>query len=256
MMPSLLITARYSSSRLPGKLLLTIGKNTVLGHSFLRALSAGFNPILCTSTDSKDDALVSEAAKYDIPSFRGDLLNKLKRWDDCFKSLELVDGHILDADDPFFDPQEIRQSLDRLRLEQLDLVRTSERSDSGFATVGMSVTSQFMTALAIRSQELESSDFDVIPWSKLILSGDRVSQAEDKFLTLNRNKHIRLTLDYQEDFRLMDLIAQRFGFDCSRKTIENFLLENPEIMSINESRTRDFLVNKKVQLERNFHIES
>lgn len=253
---SLLITARYSSSRLPGKLLMVIGENTVLGHCILRALSAGFHPILCTSTESSDDVLVLEASKYGISSFRGELFNKLKRWNDCFTKIGLSDGHVLDADDPFFDPQEIRESLRKLRLEQLDLVRTSDRSDSGFATVGMSVTSQFMATLAMRSQGLESDDFDVIPWDRIILPGDNVKQAEDNFLTLNRDQQLRLTLDYHEDFILLDLIARRFGFDCPRQTIEDFLLENPEILGINESRTRDFLANKKVQLERNFYTES
>lgn len=98
---SLLITARYSSSRLPRKLLLSIGENTVLGHCILRALSAGFDPILCTSTASSDDVLVSEASKYGISAFRGDLFNKLRRWDDCFAKIGLTHGHILDADDPF-----------------------------------------------------------------------------------------------------------------------------------------------------------
>ncbi len=253
---SLLITARYSSSRLPGKLLLVIGENTVLGHSFLRALSAGFSPFLCTSTDSSDDVLVSEASKYGIPSFRGDLSNKVRRWDDCLTTIGLTHGHILDADDPFFDPHEIRQSIEKLQSENLDLVRTSDRSDSGFASVGMSVTSRFMAKLAIRSKSLESEDFDVIPWEKLIFPGDNVKKAKDNFLTLNRDKQIRLTLDYQEDLLLLDLIARRFSFDCPRQTIEDFLLDNPELLGINASRTHDFLTNKKVQLERNFHIES
>lgn len=253
---SLLITARYSSSRLPGKLLLAIGENTVLGHSILRAVSAGFNPILCTSTDSSDDVLVSEASKYGIPSFRGDLSNKLRRWDDCFTKTGLTHGHILDGDDPFFDPEEIHQSLEKLQSERLDLVRTSDRSDSGFATVGMSITSHFMATLATRSKKLASEDFDVIPWDKLIFPGDNVNKAKDNYLTLNRDKQIRLTLDYQEDLLLMDLIARQFSFDCPRQIIEEFLLENPELLRINASRTHDFLTNKKVQLERNFQIES
>ena len=113
-----------------------------------------------------------------------------------------------------------------------------------------------MATLAIRSKNLESDDFDVIPWGKLIFPGDNVKKAEDNFLTLDRDKQIRLTLDYQEDLRLMDLIARQFSFDCPRQTIEEFLLENPELLGINASRTHDFLTNKKVQLERNFHIES
>lgn len=228
----------------------------MLGHCILRALDAGFNPILCTSTDPSDDALVLEAKKYQIESFRGDLLNKLKRWDDCLASLRTIDAHILDADDPFFDPREMRKSLEVLRSKKLDLVRTSVRSDSGFASVGMSVTSHFLTTLVTRSRKLEGNNFDVIPWNNLILPTDHAIEAEDSYLTSNRYQQIRLTLDYHEDFVLLDLIATKFGFDVERVTIEAFLLENPNLLEINASRTRDFLTNKKVQLEHNFNIES
>ena len=83
----LLITARYSSSRLPGKLLLDLGGRTVLSHSILRAQAAGFSPILCTSTDDSDDVIAKEASLHSIRVFRGSLLNKIQRWADCFVHL-------------------------------------------------------------------------------------------------------------------------------------------------------------------------
>lgn len=253
---TVLITARFSSSRLPGKLLLPLGNFSVLGHSILRAKSAGLNPVLCTSTDVSDDALVLEASQFGIDFFRGHLSNKIIRWKDCLTYLELNDVHILDADDPYFDPLEILNSLDTLRLNRLDLVRTSERSDSGFASVGMSVTSKYMSVLARRSLELESEDFDVIPWGRLIFPLDKVATARNNYLTSDDNTQIRLTLDYKEDFELLALISKKFGVDAPRAIIEKYLIAHSELLNINESRTNDFLANKKVQLERNFQIES
>jgi spore coat polysaccharide biosynthesis protein SpsF (cytidylyltransferase family) len=252
----LIITARYSSSRLPGKILLALGDKSVLGHSISRARAAGFIPLLCTSTDKADDALVSEAAKYGVKSFRGDLLNKIQRWDQCFSSLNLTDAHIVDGDDPYFDTNEISESLLSLRVNELDLVRTSNRSDSGFATVGMSVTGNFLAELANRCLLLPSVDLDVIPWSLLLHPADRVGIAPDSFLIASKSLEIRLTLDYIEDLSLMRTIAKVFDFDTPRKEIEEYLSQNPEILSVNSLRAGDFLANKKVQLEHNFQIGS
>ena len=252
----LLITARYSSTRLPGKMLLKLGDHSILGHSISRAKSAGFTPVLCTSTDYSDDALVEEALKYKVQSFRGSLLNKIQRWCDCAKSFGFDDVHIVDGDDPYFDPHEILQSLQILRTHDLNLVRTSVRSDSGFATVGMSVKFSFLVELASRASQLQSSDFDVIPWNLLLHSEDKVSVAPNSFLTSNHSVQLRLTLDYPEDLTLMNIIAKNFSFDASRTEIEKFLVQNEEILQVNELRTNDFLTNKKVQLRHNFRIES
>ena len=253
---TLLITARYSSSRLPGKILLELGGHSILGHSLSRAKTAGFSPILCTSTDASDDALVAEADKYGVKSFRGHLLNKIQRWSDCVMKFRLRDAHIVDGDDPYFDTDEIERSITSLRVNDLDLLRTSERSDSGFATVGMSIRSEFLVKLAKRASLLPSSDFDVIPWDLLLKPTDRVNVAPNSYLLEDSSHQIRLTLDYPEDLLLMRRIAEKFGFDSPRKEIEAYLLQNSEILSINHTRTHDFLNNKKVQLESNFQLES
>ena len=252
---NLLITARYSSTRLPGKILLRLGNHSILGHSISRAKSAGFTPVLCTSTDHSDDALVEEASKYKVQSFRGSLLNKIQRWCDCAQSFDFDDIHIVDGDDPYFDPGEILLSLQSLRENNLNLIRTSERSDSGFATLGMSAKTSFLLELATRASQLQSSDFDVIPWDLLLYPEDKVSVAPDSFLTSNKSVQMRLTLDYPEDLTLMNIIAKNFSFDASRTEIEKFLVQNAEILQVNQLRTNDFLTNKKVQLRHNFRIE-
>jgi spore coat polysaccharide biosynthesis protein SpsF (cytidylyltransferase family) len=235
---------------------LELGSHSILGHSISRARAAGFFPILCTSTDTSDDCLVAEADKYEVQTFRGNLLNKIQRWNDCISDLGLRDAHIIDGDDPYFDADEMQRSIVNLRENELDLLRTSERSDSGFATVGISIRSAFLLKLAKRASLLPSSDFDVIPWELLIEPSDRVKVATNTYLTEDTSRQIRLTLDYPEDLHLMRKIAERFGYDTPRTEIEAYLVQNPEILRINNSRTEDFLNNKKVQLESNFQIES
>ena len=128
----LFITVRYSSSRLPGKCLKKLGNHSVLGHCILRAKKANFRVIVCTGSDVADSVIVSESIKYDCEVFTGDSLNKILRWSSCFQNFEIEFAHIVDGDDPYFDPIEINESLNLLVNEKLDLVRTSLKSDSGF----------------------------------------------------------------------------------------------------------------------------
>ena len=251
----ILVTVRYSSSRLPGKCLLPFGDFSVLGHCITRAINADMRPIVCTSTDLSDDLIVEEATRLGVEYFRGDLLNKLKRWSSCMEEYQLEKVHIIDGDDPFFDTNEIVQRFKDFEHLQLQLMRTSNRSDSGFASLGMSITSQFAKSLAKRTEFLASQDLDVIPWSLLLKASDKWSSASDNFLLPDNGIVTRLTLDYEEDYQLLKLLAEKFGPTINRLEIENFLRINPLIHAINSHRTEEFLSNKRVQLSRNFTLE-
>jgi spore coat polysaccharide biosynthesis protein SpsF (cytidylyltransferase family) len=213
-------------------------------------------PIVCTSTDLKDDLIVKEANRLGVEYFRGDLLNKLKRWSSCLEEYQLEKVHIIDGDDPFFDTDEILQRFNDFKHLQLQLMRTSNRSDAGFASLGISITNQFVKSLAKRTELLASQDLDVIPWSLLLKASDNWSSAIDNFLLPDDGLVTRLTLDYEEDYQLLKLLAEKFGPTVNRLELENFLRINPSINAINSHRTEEFLSNKRVQLSRNFRLEN
>ena len=55
----------------------------------------------------------------------------------------------------------------------------------------------------------------------------------DKF---NLNKKIRLTLDYQEDLKLMKILINKFDETCDTKVILKYLKSNKDISKINYFR--------------------
>lgn len=255
MIPAL-ITVRYASSRLPGKCLLPFGNFSVLGHCVERALNANMRPIICTSSESSDDPIVQEALDLGVEYYRGNLLNKIKRWSACMENYRLGSAHVIDGDDPFFDTIEIEQSFAEFEKLQLDLMRTSNRSDSGFASLGMSITAECARALAKRSEELPSQDLDVIPWPLLLKESDNWSIAPDNFILPESGFKCRLTLDYEEDYKLLRLLAERFGPSVTRSALETFLKNHPSINSINSHRTSDFNRNKSIKLSSNFALRN
>ena len=78
-----LITVRTSSSRLPQKCLLPFGEYNVLEHIIRRTQHYKFEPLVCTSTHPSDDIIQKIARQESVECFRGNMVNKLKRWFDC-----------------------------------------------------------------------------------------------------------------------------------------------------------------------------
>ena len=108
-----LITVRSASTRLPKKCLLSFGKNlNVLEHIINRSKFFKINPIICTSIDKSDDIIEDIAIKKNVKVFRGSLKNKLKRWADCCDKFNIKNFHTIDVDDPFFDGDQMKESLE------------------------------------------------------------------------------------------------------------------------------------------------
>ncbi len=226
----------------------------VLHHLVNRLAAAGFFPIVCTSTDLSDDVIFEYCDSNKVKVFRGSLLNKIERWADCAENLTVEYIHIVDADDPLVDTDEIRESVEIAQKANYDLLRTSPRSDSGFASVGMTVKRSFLKTLCARTNEIKSNDFDIIPWSLLLRREDRVSEKADRFLIGDQSFGLRLTLDYDEDFLLISHLISKLGATCAREMIENYLFRNPHLVNLNQGRSIDFIENKKRQLKSNFGL--
>ena len=243
--PTALITVRASSGRLPKKCFLQLGGRSVLEHVIERAANGGFRPIVCTSIDKSDLEIVELSRKLNVEYFQGNLENKLNRWKMCMDKFKLSKVHLVDADDPYFDPVECHRSYALLADSPFDLVLTSQKSDSGFASVGTSISRGFIEKVVDRSKELKSSNFDVIPWELLLHSGDLIMTMPNSDIGTPLDIDMRLTLDYPEDQWMLSILAMNFPLDVPRAEVEHFLVENPTVRQINLFRNQDFIRNKK-----------
>jgi hypothetical protein len=119
--------------------------------------------------------------------------------------------------------------------------------------LGLSLTSSFADELTSRSIKLKTQNLDVIPWNLLLNSNDKWIRAHNNYvLGENGSEIFRLTLDYEEDYDFLNMLATKFGPNVNRYELEHFLFLNPKINSMNSFRTEDFLMNKGVQLNENF----
>jgi spore coat polysaccharide biosynthesis protein SpsF len=200
----------------------------VIEHIIRRAKFYNIDPILCTSTDPSDDVLEEMAKSLGIRFFRGSLNNKLKRWSDCANHFGLENFHTVDADDPFFDGEEMHRSMQVLIDGGFDIVCPTLSSSSGGASVGYSLT----TAIVNRAVESLAAEEDTeMMWYYLERIADRkitilTEKTADPLL-------IRLTLDYKEDYWLLRTIQRLVGSISPRSEIDELFYKNPDLYKIN-----------------------
>ena len=113
---SILIQARLSSQRLPGKILYKLGgsnyNSLLLIAKRLETLRDAMEIVVLTSREKCDDAIEFFANKNKIKCFRGSHKDVLQRYFDCSTYLKSNTIIRLTSDCPFIDPNEIKRVLE------------------------------------------------------------------------------------------------------------------------------------------------
>ena len=234
-----LITVRSSSTRLPGKCFLPFGKGSVLEHIIRRVKHYDLDPIVCTTTSESDDAIVDLAKKCNVKFYRGPIANKLLRWSQCCEHFSLDSFHSVDADDPFFCGDEVKRSHELLQTG-FDMVAPSPSSSGGGATVGYSLTADIVKQASLGM----SDDLDTeMMWSYI----EKVSDIKKTILTDPHENIIRdrMTLDYHEDYIVLEAIRLLIGNMGTREDLYSLLKNNPDLPRINTFRSEEWSKNQK-----------
>jgi len=206
------ITVRTWSERLPGKCLLKMGENTVLSHVIKRCQHAEFRPIICTTTNERDDEIAHIAKIEEVECYRGSI-DPQTRWMECAAHFDIWSFHALDCDDPYFDPLEVERSFSYMNDLSLHCVMpTVSSSRDGLGMMG--------TSLSMRTGETK-----ILP--------ERRSSEE----------LIRMTLDYEEDYWFLATLARLGGTpEITRDNIE--LIACHPIEQVNLFRNKDWKENQ------------
>jgi len=233
------ITVRTLSSRLPKKCLLPFGDGNILEHVIRRSKHYGLYPIVCTTVDQSDDIISDIAQKENVKCFRGNPINKLKRWLDCCVSFNIHRFHTIDADDPFFDGDQVKQSFFLLE-EGYDMICPTVSSSAGGASVGYSLTTNVVSRACKLFGEGEDTE---MMWYYI----EKVEGVRTIILPENSSNpiRVRLTLDYQEDYWLLQTVQRIVGNLAHRKDVEELFRRNPDLHKVNWFRNDEW---KQAQL--------
>ncbi len=239
MKSAVFIAVRMKSTRLPKKALLTIKGRTVIEHLIDRLKTAKENDIivLCTSTNPDDAILVDVAKRNTIEGFQGSESDKLDRFLGAAEKYGIDLIAAVDGDDIFCDAGYIDKTIQKLKLTGADMVKC-DTLPLGAACNGIKVAS-----LKKVVQMKKENDTEV--WGGYFTNNKafKVETLEVDEAGLVR-PDIRLTLDYDEDFKLFQAVFDELyvpGAVFSLKEIVNLFNRKPELLEITREVHQQYL---------------
>ncbi len=229
---AIFLSIREKATRLPKKVVLPIKGRTITEHLIERLKLAKLPQelIMTTSTHPDDDILADLAAKTGIRCFRGSEDDKLDRYLQAAKTHAVDFMVIVDGDDPFCDPIYI----DRVIVKHLETGADFVYCDG----LPLGAASSGFTRQALEKACEIKTQNDTEVWGGYFLKTGlfKVAKVEAREPLLRRPE-VRMTLDYEEDYRFFQEIfnalyvpGKVFGLEEVMKLLE----KRPEIVQINQ----------------------
>ena len=244
-MTASIITARTQSSRLYNKILKKIKKNNLAIDILIkRANKIGYPVILACSNNKKDNKLVNYVKKKykKIVIFRGNEINKLKRWHDCFQKFKINKACMIDGDDLSFCNNIYKSSI--LALKQYDVIKYNEKMIPGLFTYAI----KKKALIACKKLFLKNPNSEMVD---SYFENAKLSIGIIKVNKLFLNKKIRLTMDYKEDFTFFKKLYSSISITESSKNIVMYLKQHIDVTKINYFRNFNWAKNQKSKIKKN-----
>nr|WP_296063598.1 glycosyltransferase family protein [uncultured Actinoplanes sp.] len=225
-----IIQARMGSSRLPGKVLRRLGGRTVLERVVRAARAAGVldELVVATTTEAADDAVVAECEAIGVRCFRGPVDDVLTRFLGVLDQVESDVVMRFTADCPLLDPHLVALAHRVFAAAEVDYMTTSIART---LPRGLDVE-------AVRTPVLRAVDALATDHHRTHVTSYIYTHAEDFDvigLTMQPDlSHLRLTLDTEDDWKLMEAIVEQFGDEpVPVRALAGFLADRPDLIELN-----------------------
>lgn len=228
-----IVQARMGSSRLPGKVLMPLGDSTVLEFLLSRLDKASsVNEIVVATTNlEEDDAIVNTLEDSKFSLHRGSEIDVLGRYTDAALAYNADIIVRITGDCPFVDPQLVDDCVNKLINDNLDYVSNCNNVTNplpdGFDVEVFTIKSlQIVQKISIISSFKEHVTFGFFK-TGLFLT--------ESLEYVHSFSELRITLDYEEDFKLMTQLAK--AMDSNQwgwLKISEYLTSNKKISALNQ----------------------
>ena len=243
-MATAIIQARLGSTRLPGKVLMNLNGKPLIQRiiSRLHYCKQIYNIILATTTNPIDDKLVDWCKKNDIPCFRGDENNVLKRYFDAATAYNADIIVRITADDPFKDPKIIDSVIDLLKNNKLDFAFNN--SPPSFPE---GLDTEVFTYLALKqAYEANTTDFEKEHVTQYFYHNPGKFKMKN-FAYEEDISFMRLTVDTKQDFDLAEKIYEDLSPEGQMfylSDIISLFKKKPYLLELNKGVKRSAMYEK------------
>jgi spore coat polysaccharide biosynthesis protein SpsF len=203
-----IVQARMGSSRLPGKVLMDLGGETVLARVINRMRRSVMvdEVVVATTQASADDAIISECERLAVSSFRGPEDNVLDRY---YQAAQFCKAEVLvriTSDCPLIDPVLVDETISLFHERRADYA-----SNTIVHTYPRGLDTEVFSRLALERVWAEA----VKPYEREHVTPHFYEHPELFRIASARGgtdySCYRWTLDTPEDLQLIRKIYQRFG---------------------------------------------
>lgn len=231
------IQARMNSSRLPGKVILPFAGSSIIECIYERVKrSKRVNDVLVgTSIERSDNTLVKLLEEKNINYFRGSLDNVLNRFASISKEYNPDFLVRITGDCPLIDPDIIDICVENCVAGKYDYFRLLEPYPDG-----LDVDIFKSSAITIANEKAKKiSEREHIGQYFLNNPNDFLLGGINLFET--RHQEIRITLDEEEDYKLLQELEKNLDDIQSIKyeKLLSYILENKSLLLINKNIIRN-----------------
>jgi spore coat polysaccharide biosynthesis protein SpsF len=207
--------------------------------------------VLCTTLHKNDDELVNVAKRLDIACFRGSDVDILERYRQAATKHNVKQIVNVDGDDIFCEPSFI--DLTAEKLADADCVLWQD-VPLGSSPVGIR-TSALEKICSIKDVSNTETGWTRFFTETGLFNVVRLRPDNPEL----RDPNIRLTLDYEQDFRLFEKIYENLKEPFDLADIVRLLRAKPELAKINENLKDTYMKNfnskaVRVKLKKQYEV--
>jgi len=224
--------ARMTSTRLPGKILLSSGGKTVLHHHVQRLAWSGLPIFVATTNNTSDDPVADFCTLQGIAHFRGDEFNVLQRFVLCARANDLDIIIRVTSDCPLIDGEIIAEGLEKYqKLGNANTYYSNCLKRTYPRGLDFEIFSRLLLEDAYQHATLESDKEHVTPYINQNRSGNVIIEHH---ASIEDQSDLRWTLDTQDDWTLIDtLLHVHHAGDLKYNEILKVVINNPLLRTLN-----------------------
>jgi spore coat polysaccharide biosynthesis protein SpsF len=228
----LIIQARMGSSRLPGKVLKPLGDSVVLDYdvSRCRQIQNICDVVVATSKLEQDEPIVRWCQENEVSFFRGSEEDVLSRYYECAKTYNPDYVIRVTSDCPFVDYEFANDIIRAMEKKPSDIVLIEGELPRGLVVEMVSFQAlEKMHRIGKEKRHREHVTYYAYEFP------DQFTHTAAVVPDTMRHPELRITLDTEEDYALLQVVATHFAGDklVSAQKVVDYLLAHPEVAALN-----------------------